>query len=98
MINDSNKSEEGKASFFGARHSVRVKSIQQLAILFGLSGMAWGAILPTPAWIIGTIAAITGALWGGFKPKSLDSKTVVQTVGSLLLVSGTITWLITLIL
>jgi len=34
----------------------------------------------------------------GIKPKPIDVKTPVQTIASLLLVSGTITWLVTLIL
>ena len=97
MTNDPDRPEGKKLNSAGARHSVRVKSVQQLAIIFGLSGLAWGAVLPVPGWIVGTIAAIVGAMWGGVMPKPLDSKTPVHTIGSLLLVSGTITWLVTLI-
>ena len=97
MTNDPDRSEGKKLNPVGARHSVRVKSVQQLAIIFGLSGLAWGAVLPVPGWIVGTIAAVVGAIWGGVKPKPLDSKTPIQTVASLVLVSGTITWLVTLI-
>ncbi len=98
MINDPDKPQEESSDPVGARHSVRVKSIQQFAIILGLSGLAWGAVLPASAWIVATIAAVVGAIWGGFKPKPIDVKTPVQTIASLLLVSGTITWLVTLIL
>ena len=97
MTNDPDMPEGENRNAVGARHSVRVKSVQQLAIIFGLSGLVWGAVLPVPGWIVGTIAAVVGAIWGGVKPKPLDSKTPIQTVASLLLVSGTITWLVTLI-
>lgn len=97
MTNGPDRAEGEKLNPVGARHSVRVKSVQQLAIIFGLSGLVWGAVLPVPGWIVGTIAAIVGAMWGGVWPKPLDSKTPVHTIGSLLLVSGTITWLVTLI-
>ena len=98
MSNGPDKPQERRSDSVGARQSVRVKSIQQFAIILGLSGVAGGAVLPVSLWIVATIAAVTGAIWGGFNPKPIDVKTPVQTIASLLLVSGTITWLVTLIL